>query len=232
GRFVWCWWVVPFIAFSLISGKQIHYLLPLLPAWALAGAWLLQQAGARMRPLLFALLALIIAVVLAVLPWRAAHAFGFSVQPVIAVLALVPLVIAVGVWRLWGRDARGLALSATALVSSAMLAGALAYLPALDVVPEAGFVRQELTQNVAIAHIGWHNGLFGYTGRLHQPLPWIPYTQVDAWCRAHPDGVLLASDAHLAPKGVTPYRTWPYFLSGNHRMEAFHAATVLAHATR
>src|SRR6185312_8800785 len=31
GRFVWCWWVVPLMAFCAISGKQIHYLLPLLP---------------------------------------------------------------------------------------------------------------------------------------------------------------------------------------------------------
>ncbi|HEX7348875.1 MAG TPA: glycosyltransferase family 39 protein [Rhodanobacteraceae bacterium] len=232
GRFVWCWWGVPFIAFSLISGKQIHYLLPLLPAWALAGAWLLQQSGARLRPGWFALLALVGAAGIAVLPWRAAHAFGFAVQPSVALLALVAVVIAVGVWRLWGRSAHGLALSATALVSVAMFAGALAYAPALNVAPEAAFVRQELTQHVAIAHIGWHNGLFGYTGRLHQPLPWIPFTQVQAWCYAHPGGVLLASDAHLAPKGVKPYRTWPYFLSGNHRMAAFRAADVLAHAAR
>ena len=59
-RFVSCWWIVPFVAFSAISGKQVHYLLPLLPAWALAGAWLLQQRGARLRPLLFVLLALLV----------------------------------------------------------------------------------------------------------------------------------------------------------------------------
>ncbi|MBS0381736.1 MAG: glycosyltransferase family 39 protein [Proteobacteria bacterium] len=227
GRFLWCWWVVPFIAFCAISGKQIHYLLPLLPAWALAGAWLLQQSGARLRPLLFGLLALVAAIGIASLPWQAAKTFGYPVQPAIAWLALVALVIAAGVWRVWGRAARSLALSATALVSAAMLAAALAYLPALDVRPEAVFVKHEMQARVPIAHISWHNGLFGYTGHLHQPLPWIPGDEVQAWCRAHPEGILLTSDRSDEPKGVAPFETWPYFLSGSHRIAAWRASQIL-----
>ncbi|TAM98193.1 MAG: glycosyl transferase [Rhodanobacteraceae bacterium] len=227
GRFLWCWWVVPFVAFCAISGKQIHYLLPLLPAWALAGAWLMQQGGARLRPLLFGLLALLVAIGMAALPWQAAKSFHYSAQPAIAWLALIALVIAVGVWRVWGRDARPLALSATALVSAATLAAALAYLPALDVRPEAVFVNQELQARASIAHVGWHNGLFGYTGRLHQPLPWIARDKMLAWCRAHPNGILLTSDRDAEPNGVEPFRTWPYFLSGDHRIAAWHAAAVL-----
>lgn len=230
GRFIWCWWIVPFVAFCAISGKQIHYLLPLLPAWALAGAWLLQQSGARLRPLLFGLLALLAAIGMVALPWQAAKTFGYPAQPVIAAFALIALIVAVGVWRLWGRDARALALSATALVSAAMLTAALAYLPALDVIPEAAFVKQALQSHVPIAHIDWHNGLFGYTGRLRQPLPWIPRDQVQAWCRAHPDGILLASDRGNEPKGVVPFQVWPYFLSGSHRIAAWRAAQVLAAA--
>ena len=230
GRFLWCWWVVPFAAFCAISGKQVHYLLPLLPAWALAGAWLLQQSGARLRPLLFGLLALLATVGIGVLPWKAAKIFGYAAQPAIAGFALVGFIIAVGVWRLWGREARALALSATALVSAALLAAALACLPALDVRPEAAFVKQALTQHVAIAHVEWHNGLFGYTGKLHQPVPWIPPAQMLAWCRAHPDGILLTSDRSAEPAGATPFRVWPYFLSGDNRIAAWHAAQVLGAA--
>lgn len=232
GRFVWCWWVVPFIAFCAISGKQVHYLLPLLPAWALAGAWLLQQSGARLRPLLFRVLALLVAIGIGVLPWQAAKTFGYPAQPVIAAFALVALIIAVGVWRLWGREARALALSATALVSAAMLAGALAYLPALDVRPEAAFVKRALEDHVAIAHVDWHNGLFGYTGRLQRPLPWIPHDQVQAWCHAHPHGVLLTSDRSDEPTGGTPFESWPYLLSGSHRIAAWRASEILAAEAR
>ena len=121
---------------------EAAHLLPLLPAWALAGAWLLQQSGARLRPLMFGLLALLAGVGIATLPWQAAKSFHYAVHPAVALIALVALVVAAGVWRAWGRTARALALSATALVSATMLAGALAYLPALDVRPEAAVVRQ------------------------------------------------------------------------------------------
>ncbi|HEX5960729.1 MAG TPA: glycosyltransferase family 39 protein [Rhodanobacteraceae bacterium] len=230
GRFLWCWWVLPFIAFSAISGKQVHYLLPLLPAWALAGAWLLQQAGARLRPLLFALLALLAAALIAAAPWQAAKTYGYPPQPAIAVFALVGLIVAAGVWRLWGRDARGLALSATALVSAGMLAGALALLPSLDIEPEAAFVKQALHAHVPVATVGWNNGLLGYTGRLHQPVPWIPRNRIHAWSRAHPDGILLTSDRGDEPRNVAPFQTWPYFLSGSHRIAAWRAAQVQAAA--
>lgn len=232
GRFLGCWWVVPFAAFCAISGKQIHYLLPLLPAWALAGAWLLQQPGARLRPLLFGLFALLVGVLMVALPWQAAKTFGYLPQHAIALFALVALLVAVGAWRAWGRSVRALALSSTALMSTALLAGALSYLPALNVRPEAAFVKHELQARVPIAHVGWHNGLFGYTGRLHQPLPWIPPAQVFAWCRAHPDGVLLTSDRSTEPAGATPFRVWPYFLAGDHRLAAWHAAQVSAAASR
>lgn len=228
GRFVLCWWVIPFIAFSAISGKQVHYLLPLLPAFALAGAWLLQQPGARLRPLPFAVLALLAGLAIVALPWQAAKAFGHPAQPAIAGLAVVALIVTVGAWRGWGRDARALALSATALLSATLLAAALAYRPELDVEPEATFVRQTLQANVPIASIGWHNGLYGYAGRLHQPLPWIPAADVTTWSRTHPHGILLTGDSHLGPRGVRPYRSWPYLVAGDLRISAWRAADVVA----
>ena len=227
GRFLWCWWVLPFAAFCAISGKQIHYLLPLLPAWALAGAWLLQQPGARLRPLLFGWFALLAGIVMVVLPWQAAKTFGYPPERAIAWFALIALVVAAGVWRVWGRDVRTLALSSTALVSAALLAGALAYLSAPDVRPEADFVKHELQAHVAIAHVGWHHGLFGYTDRLHQPLPWIPRARISAWCLAHPAGVLLTSDQSAEPAGAQPFRVWPYFLAGDHRIAAWRASDTL-----
>ena len=227
GRFIWCWWIVPFVAFCAISGKQIHYLLPLLPAWALAGAWLLQQPGARLRPLLFGLLALLAAVGMTALPWQAAKTFGYPAQPTIAGFALVGLIVAAGAWRLWGRDARGLALSATALVSGAMLAGVLALLPSLNVEPEAAFVKQALRDHLPVATVESNNGLFGYTGRLHQPVPWIPRDQALAWCHAHPDGILLIMESHDEVTTGAPLRTWPYFLSGDRRIAAWRARQIL-----
>jgi 4-amino-4-deoxy-L-arabinose transferase-like glycosyltransferase len=228
GRFLWCWWVAPFVAFCAISGKQIHYLLPLLPAWALAGAWLLRQTGGRVRPLLFALLALLLGAAMVALPWLASRRFGYPPERPLAWLALVALVVAIGVWRIWGQDVRGLALSASALVSATMLAGAMALLPSLNVEPEAAFVKQVLRAHASIATVESNNGLFGYTGRLHRPVPWIPRDQILAWCRAHPDGILLTMERHDEPTAGIPFETWPYFLSGDRRISAWQAAGVLA----
>ncbi|HWG66863.1 MAG TPA: hypothetical protein VN662_05560, partial [Rhodanobacteraceae bacterium] len=120
---------------------------------------------------------------------------------------------------------------ATALVSAAMLAGALALLPSLNVEPEAAFVKRALRDRVPIATIESDNGLFGYTGRLQQPVPWIARDQALAWCRAHPDGILLILEHHdEVAKGV-PLRTWPYFLSGDHRITAWRARQILGAGT-
>lgn len=227
GTFLMCWWLPPLLAFSLISGKQIHYLAPLLPAWVLSGAWLLQQQNARLRPVLYALFALIAAAGLCWLPWWAARSYGYAPQPALMLLALVALVIAIGVWRA-GNDARRLALAAAALASVSLLAGALALQPALDVRPEAAFVAQAQRERIPIAHVEWHNGLFGYTGRLRQPLPVIARAQIIAWCKAHPDGLLMASDRSDEPADVTPMQSWPYFLSGGKRIDVWRAGDILA----
>lgn len=100
-------------------------------------------------------------------------------------------------------------------------------MPALDVRPEAAFIKQAFDRRVAIVHVEDHNGLFGYTGRLHQPLPWIPRAGVLTWCRAHPHGILLTSDSQDEPSATVPVETWPYFLSGDHRIAAWRAADVL-----
>ena len=227
GIFLLCWWLPPLIAFCAISGKQIHYLAPLLPAWTLSGAYVLQNPNARLRGL-YALFALATAIGLCLLPGWAARTYGYPLQRSLLLFALVALVIAAGVWRAWGRDVRSLALAATSLASVSLLAGALALQPALDVRPEAAFIASALRAHVPIAHIEWHNGLFGYTGRLHQPLPVITRAQVLEWCRAHPNGWLIASDRSDEPEGVAPARAWPYFLSGSKRIGAWQASDVLA----
>ena len=66
-RFLGCWLVPVFISFSLISGKQIHYLLPLIPGIALVFALALDQIRDRVT-LKQAFPAIIICALLAFLP--------------------------------------------------------------------------------------------------------------------------------------------------------------------
>ncbi|GAB4040249.1 MAG: hypothetical protein Fur0014_10600 [Rubrivivax sp.] len=48
-RFVFAWALPVFLALCAISGKQVHYLLPLFPAAALLGARALREAGPPRR---------------------------------------------------------------------------------------------------------------------------------------------------------------------------------------
>ncbi|MGH8215342.1 MAG: ArnT family glycosyltransferase [Rhodanobacteraceae bacterium] len=77
--------------------------------------------------------------------------------------------------------------------------------------PEAECAGQALHRHVAIVHVEWNNGLFGYTGRLKQPVPWIPRTEMMASSCAHPHGMLSISDRHDDPKNGVPFKSWPYF---------------------
>jgi 4-amino-4-deoxy-L-arabinose transferase-like glycosyltransferase len=228
GRFVICWGLPPFLAFCAISGKQIHYLLPLLPAWALGGAWLLQRGGAQLKSGLLVLLALLASAGIAALPWQAAHRFGYPPRTLTMAFAPVALIIAVCIWRGWGRDVRSLALAATALISTGMLAFASSCLPALNVAPVASFIAEAQHARVPVVHVEASNGLFGYAGRLREPVPWLPRTQIDAWCRVHPDGIVLTSEGRDEPGEARPFRSWPYLLSGSKRIAAWHAGDVLA----
>jgi hypothetical protein len=102
-----------------------------------------------------------------------------------------------------------------------MLAAALAYLPALDVRPEAAFVRNALRTDSAIAFVQPGEGLFGYAGRLHRPVPSVPLDGVQSWCKAHPGGILLTRERHEEPAAGTPFMAWPYLLSGSRRIAAW-----------
>jgi 4-amino-4-deoxy-L-arabinose transferase-like glycosyltransferase len=56
-RFILCWFVPVFIAFCLISGKQVHYMVPLVPAMALFFAYALHTL--KQKTLIITLIAIV-----------------------------------------------------------------------------------------------------------------------------------------------------------------------------
>jgi 4-amino-4-deoxy-L-arabinose transferase-like glycosyltransferase len=83
-RYLWCWIVPSFIAFSVISTKLPHYILPLLPAMGLMmGLWLVQVSDAEDNRLLGWWKAG------AIITWVVGGLIGFGL-PVGAVLGRIP----------------------------------------------------------------------------------------------------------------------------------------------
>ena len=230
-RFGLVWFVPAFLIFCfLISGKQPHYLLPLLPGLAIYAARVLGDGNARVRGRLFGLLLLVIGIALAAAPWLVGHSaqlpyfsglvhsgsFSPTEQRVIG-----------GIWPLWGglialigvfllAHPRAhtrlpvLALASAGAASIGMLTIAQAVGPTVDVTEVALRVRAAQEAGKPIAHIGNHHGLFGFPGRLTQPFERVELGNLYTWCTAHPDGEVITIYSKygvpVKPEAEVPYR--------------------------
>ena len=188
------------VLFSLVSGKQPQYLVPVLPAFALLAAAAFVRGGGgpsatdlRLPAAPFLLAGLLLAVLAASPGLRAA----LELPPWTGRVSVVP-------GFLLAAAAIGAPLLARKVAPAACLAGlgalALAVVQAgivpaaggvLDVRPVADRLAEWQRQGIPIAHPGKYHGQYQFYGRL-EPLANIEQEQVAAWVEGHPDGVVIA----------------------------------------
>jgi 4-amino-4-deoxy-L-arabinose transferase-like glycosyltransferase len=215
-RFCGVWLLSTLLVMSLISGKQLKYLLPLLPAFALLVARVLslaeQQGMTRQPRALAGLLGL----------------SGLSLAAAPSLIAAPPWVASVS--PLWGSaltlGAVALAMSkplrmkqypvTVALLSAVVLASV--YLgvfrvaaPAYDLRTASRVIAAAETAGQPVASLSDYHGQFGFYGRLSRPIENLRPAQVPAWSRAHPEGRLIAYypgrvPGHSAAIHEQPYR--------------------------
>lgn len=243
-RFAMAWFVPAFIAFCLVSGKQPHYLMPLLPGLALYLALVLQSDGARLRGRLYGAAVLIAGIAFALLPYLAAHAHEIAWLDSIFARGNIDdstLSVLAGVWPLWGAlgsvlgiallifgrvfpKPRILALSSVATATIFMLILAQGIGPYVDVTAPAARIKQAHAAGIPIAHLAWHHGLYEFAGRLTQPLQSVTYGDLYAWCEAHPNGEIVTFETKY-PIAAKPYLTLPYRFR---HISFWHASDLLA----
>ncbi len=218
------WVAVAVLAFSAISGKQFHYLLPEFPALALllarglaATADMPPRPGDALVPALVPALTGAVVVALPAVaglkdqaPWLDAVASGWGVLPFAAAVAVVAV-------RRLGLDVRVAAIAAS--VAAAVVAVHLAAKPALaayyDLGPLARRLAQWQAEGVAVANFGKYHGQYHFLGRLKKPLAVIGVAAGDqaAFLAAHPAGRIVAYHDVLParpdakPLAVYPFRT-------------------------
>lgn len=227
-------WIIPaFAGFSFISGKQVHYLLPLLPGFALLAARGLDDVedGLNSRrswrdqwPVGAAIL--IIAGILLWIPARAAVYHHFpawvaAISPITALGAVVCALISLLPMPSVEGQTRLLTGVAIALVAILLVGIGRYAAPYYDLRGAARFVASIQARHEPVAHVGKYHDRFQFLGRLTRPVTVIGPAQVLAWARAHPQGYVVAYFAHrlsetgaAAPPYAQPYRShwltiWP-----------------------
>jgi 4-amino-4-deoxy-L-arabinose transferase-like glycosyltransferase len=200
-RFAAAWLAPAAIGFSLFKGKQIQYLLPEVPAFALlaaAGLAALKTETRRWEPLAVALVFTALAVALAWLSFqpRLAHLVQPADRPWVwlsaAVLAAAAVVVAMAPLRDRVATVTAIAAAGVAVVVGGFAGVGRAVFDGYDIAPVSRHLAQAQQQGRPIAHFGKYHGQFQFVGRLDRPLEVIPTpTDLIEWARRNPDGAVI-----------------------------------------
>lgn len=190
-RFCLAWMLPVFIAFSFISGKQPHYLVPVFPAFALLAARVLADRP-NSRVGLPALLAMGVGVALMLAASgkiAAVHeeAAGLPVLWPGGVLVLLALAA-------WAAGRRGvppvpnLALLGMATLVLVQLAAKPSIEPLYDIKAMAQAIAQVQAEGRPVVNAAKYHAQYQFLGRLHAPLLELHGAELKRWLAAHPEG--------------------------------------------
>ncbi len=195
-RFCLIWFVSGFLVFSMISGKQAHYLVPLLPALALL---LARSLPDKMRTglgdylpfliiALFGLALLVLPVIAGIKP------DGWILHRKIWWALLILLIGVAGMFWIGLRkqiSACHLSITVLALLTISLF-GFFASSGNAFHLQQAALVLQKYQNNAEpIAWVGGYHGQFQFLLRRRQPMPVIEKDAIDTWLQAHPRGHVI-----------------------------------------
>ncbi len=186
-RFCLAWMLPVFVAFSFISGKQPHYLIPLFPAFALLVARALDGSAARAA----GMPALLAAGLGAALTLTALGLFDFR-EPLPPLPVWPGALLALTAAAVWAASRRGRAgLAPLAVLGAALLAAVLVGVvhplaPRYDVRPMAQAIRAVQASGRTVANLATYHAQYQFAGRLDKPLVELRGGDIAPWLAAHP----------------------------------------------
>jgi 4-amino-4-deoxy-L-arabinose transferase-like glycosyltransferase len=217
--FVFCllWVVLPLALLPLEPLRQVHLLLPLVPASALLAAWLLYDerfAGVGEDRAIAGMMApvIVIGAALAVLPslrrYGIVPEFLASLSPIVGVGFMV-IGFALG-WlpqRAMEDRAREMAMMVVALTAVVLVAVGTQFDAFHRVDDVATYLARMQGEARPLAHLDAYDGRYQYAGRLRGPIAVVESGQVAEWAAANPAGVIVGATGGLQPRadiGATP----------------------------
>ncbi|HNY66702.1 MAG TPA: glycosyltransferase family 39 protein [Deltaproteobacteria bacterium] len=227
-------WIVPVLAiFSLISGKQVHYLLPAFPGFALIASRAL-DGSRRFLPKDPLAPAVVISLVGLVLLMPGLFPFPPNLRELLgevnpycgmALAAAGPIL-----YFLYSQGPPDAALritlvSGSSVLLAAMLVTGLAGVFRLyDMRGISSYIAGVQRREEAVCYVGTYHGVFNFLGRLEKPLDVIQEDQVLLWAACHPDGCIVADEKHLGPvPGLKPDYETPW---GHHTFRLWKGSSV------
>jgi len=209
------WLVMVFLLFSMVSGKQIKYLLPMLPAFALLVSRVLSLLPAlpvRQRPWLPAVVLAVLGIAGMVLPFVLHKApwlnavnplwGGLLLAGAVVLLLLPPAVPMQYPWRM-------VVLSVMVVVIAevgVLRIGATSY----DLRQASRLIADAQASGRSVATLDSYHGQFGFYGRLTKPVLQLAPDQALGWARRHPDGYLVFKTFRPPAQLTAALFTQPY----------------------
>lgn len=206
-RFCLAWAIPVFIAFSLISGKRIHYLLPLVPVLALMVARVVDEITEpeRWRRAHLAVVAIfgILGAALMLLPWVSGvyqwQGELSQISPAWGGLLLIG-VLACGMSKAKNAQYSFFYICAVSILGVITFSGVFFELRAgrYDTKPTAQTIAALLDEGRAVAFYGSkYHGQYHFAGRLRQPIDVIvDFDSLADWAARHQDGYILVTYAN------------------------------------
>ena len=234
-RFCLAWFLSGFLAFSAVSGKQVHYLLPLLPALILlvARALALRPATAPASRLTvalalapFVLLGTAVLAVTRMAPQRGWPEWVGELSP-LGGLALIGVALP---WALLlRREAADRWLAALPAVFLAVLHVAVLRVaaPHFELPQISAGIAAQLEQGREVALSAQYRDQYPFSMRMSRPLELLGDGEELAWAKAHPQDALV-----LNHKGLSEEQRAAALVVQAHRGGSevlWQAATLVAH---
>ena len=194
------WGIAAFATFSLVSGKQMHYLVPELPAAALVVGRLTREF--RFRPVVAALplIAVGLAACLASAGAIRMGEVGRLLHPASTLLAFAFLLFAI-CWAAirTGGLAGGAVLSLGSVLALDLLIALTQTATIYDTRPIARLLAPHQSDGIASYGQRYH-AEFNFAGRFTEPVA-MPQTMaaLEAWAATHPKGVIVSRSDRESP---------------------------------
>lgn len=206
------------LVLGLSSGKQVHYLIPVVAIALLGLSRALHDERIQATRRGLAVTALLVGLAFLLLLAGVVHREPLGLQPanalalwLLPLLALLPLLFA-------PRDPRPASALAPRIVGTTLAFVALLMLvvlpaigPRFDLRPAGTWIAAAQTARRPVAFVGKYQGEFGFIGRLDAPLEELEPDVANQWIRANPEGLVVARRKRLVLRGdVAPEYRQPY----------------------